>query len=126
MRLSFAAGLALLAMLVATVAARSPLVGGPTDVRGPDATIQDIVANAAPEILASTASLGVAQNSPLSVVEYRSQIVAGTNFFVKIRAENSPTEFVACRLFRPLPPNHKDVEVVRCEAIAADTHVTYF
>jgi hypothetical protein len=102
------------------------MVGAATDVRGPDATIQDVVAAATPAILTAGRAIGVSSHSRLSVVEYRSQVVAGTNFFVKIRAEHSPTEFIACRLFRPLPPNHKEIEVVKCKPIDEETNVQYF
>lgn len=90
--------------------------------------MEDIVAGATPQILSLTGVLGVSAAAALAPVEYRAQVVAGTNFFVKIATTNSApeAEFIACRFFRPLPPNHKQVEVVKCQAIAADEHVNYF
>ncbi|XP_048338290.1 cystatin-B-like, partial [Sphaerodactylus townsendi] len=42
-----------------------------------------------------------------TATEYRSQVVAGTNYFVKIDVGNGA--FVHVRIFRPLPGSDKEV-----------------
>lgn len=67
-----------------------PLVGGPSNVKPADETVQQIVNEIAEElkskILEKRSGSG-SENSPKLVqpVSYKTQVVAGINFFVKVR-----------------------------------------
>eukprot|EP01138_Halocafeteria_seosinensis_P002286 gb/GECG01002340.1/.p1 GENE.gb/GECG01002340.1/~~gb/GECG01002340.1/.p1 ORF type:complete len:104 (+),score=22.56 gb/GECG01002340.1/:1-312(+) len=57
----------------------------------------------------------------LEVVEYKTQVVAGTNFRVKARVNDA--EHVAIHAFRALPHEGGNVEVKQVENIQADSEL---
>ena len=68
-----------------------------------------------------------AANVSLEPVFYAKQVVAPSNYFVKVAASSSSgTSYMQCRLFRPLHPNHNDIKVVRCRETSRDAPITYF
>jgi len=76
-----------------------PMSGGQTDERDGDAGAQEIANLVKPQV---QAKLGA--NQPLSeyvVEKYRTQVVAGANYFLKIRI--APGKYIHAEVFKPLP-----------------------
>ncbi|CAF0927925.1 unnamed protein product [Brachionus calyciflorus] len=81
-----------------------PICGGLDDSRPADESIQSLVDQIASQISAHTGS-----NFPrLTAVSYKSQVVAGTNYFVKIDAGE---EHIHARIFQGLPHTGSVVEL---------------
>jgi len=79
--------------------------GGPSDVAAADADTIEIC-NVIRGHLESQVGSNFSEYVP---VEVRKQVVAGTNFFVKIHVGGG--DHVHVRIFRPLPPNHTSPQV---------------
>jgi hypothetical protein len=119
----------LIAMVMAfsSVEAQGFMVGGLSNSRPADSEIKAVLGKVPHQALLKGTNLS-ASNVSITPVSYASQVVAGTNFFVKLQVDagsSNPT-FLHCRLFRPLPPNHTNIEVVECNQAEKDAPLTYF
>jgi cystatin-A/B len=73
--------------------------GGLSDTKNSDDTIQNIVNNLKNKIQEKTKK----EFNKFEVHSYKTQIVAGTNYFVKL---NTDGEFMHVRIFKSLPPEN--------------------
>lgn len=90
--------------------AERPMPGGLTVVHTADDTVQEIVDNLFVDIVRDIPK----EVDKLTATHYRTQLVAGTNFFIKARVGSVDSEeFVHVRVFRPLPHTEKPPEVVK-------------
>jgi cystatin-A/B len=65
------------------------------------------------------------QFAEFTAIEYQTQVVAGTNYFIKIFIGND--EYVHARIFKPLPCNGTTLEVHSVQAAKTkDDQLAYF
>ena len=84
----------------------SPVVGGVGESKKATPEVQAIVENLKHD---ASAKLGTtAPFSSFEAVSYKTQVVAGTNYFVKVRVGPS-NEHIHVRVFKPLGENPKPV-----------------
>ena len=62
---------------------------------------------------------------PFKAVSYKTQVVAGLNYFIKVQIDNGK-EFVHLRVHRPLGDNPKPVLSRHQESHSASTDLSYF
>ncbi|OQV20557.1 hypothetical protein BV898_05379 [Hypsibius exemplaris] len=87
------------ASTLASDVAHVQLPGGPSQEKIGDPQAQAIADAVKPEV---QTKLGAAQELQEYVVEkYTTQVVAGTNYFLKIRT--APNHYIHARVFKPLP-----------------------
>jgi len=61
----------------------------------------------------------------LDVDSYKTQIVAGTNYFIKVQINNE--EFIIVKVFQDLPHNQSKIELVSLkDKVDIDEHISYF
>lgn len=74
------------------------MCGGTSEVKAPDQEIQDIC-----EKLRESVEETIGRKfTSYKVKAYKTQVVAGTNYFVKIEVDDGK-EYLHVRIFRPLP-----------------------
>ncbi|XP_069133945.1 cystatin-A1-like [Argopecten irradians] len=73
------------------------MVGGAGQVQPADAEIQLLVHN----LKASVEEKSNARYEEFEAVSYRSQVVAGTNYFIKVKVGND--QYIHMKVFKPLP-----------------------
>ncbi|KAK6986206.1 cystatin-B [Biomphalaria glabrata] len=83
----------------------SKLCGAASDVSGANDEVHAIVK----EIQSELESKANKSFPVFKAISFRSQVVAGTNFFVKIQVGDK--EYLHARIFRPLPHTNKGPEV---------------
>eukprot|EP00667_Euglena_gracilis_P018501 EG_transcript_19656 len=88
-----------------------PLLGGLGDTHPITPEVAEMVNGLKSRIIAKAQAQGLnsigAEFEPIS---YRSQVVAGTNYFVKVRVGRN--EYLHVRIFKPLPYTHEEPQVV--------------
>ncbi|KAH9525362.1 hypothetical protein Btru_001162 [Bulinus truncatus] len=87
--------------------AQTKMCGAASEVKEATEEIQEIIKEIRDELESK-----VNQKFPVyKAISYRSQVVAGTNFFVKIQVDDN--DYVHVRIFRPLPHTKKGPELSR-------------
>jgi cystatin-A/B len=81
------------------------MCGGKGQVNPADESIVEMVNNVRSEVEAQAN----ASYTVFEAVSFRSQVVAGTNFFVKVRVDGD--QYVHVRIFRALPCNGGGLQV---------------
>ncbi|XP_042316317.1 leukocyte cysteine proteinase inhibitor 1-like [Sceloporus undulatus] len=89
---------------------------------------------ATPEVQAITSQMKgqleakVNQNySTFEAISYRPQVVAGTNYFIKVRVGDGESDYVHLRVFRALPVEGGQVELAGYQLHKTkDDPITYF
>jgi cystatin-A/B len=101
----------------------SPVVGGVGDSKKATPEVQAIV-----DSLKHDASTKLGETAPFSAFEavsYKTQVVAGTNYFVKVRVGPS-NEHIHVRVFKPLGNDPKPV-LHSCQSGHTDSsEIVYF
>ncbi|KAK7108298.1 cystatin-B-like [Littorina saxatilis] len=96
------------------------MCGGTTDAKDATAEIQAICEQIREDLEGKAGK----KFSSYKAKQYKSQVVAGTNFFVKIEVD--PDEHIHARIFRPLPGGG-DVQLHSFQAgKKADEEIAYF
>ena len=83
------------------------MCGGKSDMRDPDQEVHDFVAGVREAV--QNAHNGGNAFTDFTCVKYKSQVVAGTNFFFKIKTGEGA--FAHVSVFRPLPHTGQAPEV---------------
>ena len=78
--------------------------GGLSDARDPSDEVKDMVATFKDDILSR---IGKEETDTFETVSYASQVVAGTNYFVKVLVNKTNDTHIHVRVFRPLPYTKK-------------------
>ena len=94
--------------------------GGTTPLQQPDNETQTITNQLKNEILQQA---GVEANV-FELVGYKSQVVAGTNFFLKIKI--SDDQAIHARVFRPLPHTGEGPSVAGVKVVGLNEELNYF
>lgn len=100
--------------------------GGLAGERPMDAETSKIVSSLTHSILTSTGNS--VQSAKIVPLSYRSQVVAGLNYFVKcaIETPRGETKYVLVRIYRPLPGQGEPTVVAIKDIPHRDTPVSYF
>ncbi len=86
------------------------LLGGFSGVHNADGEINHVLSRAHNSVLKSGSLSSTARLIPLS---YRTQVVAGTNFLVKVKVEDgNNVSYANVKIYRPLPPHHEEYEIL--------------
>jgi len=97
------------------------ITGGLSDTKKPDEHIEKIVNTIKSEIeerINKTLNI-------LTVHSYKTQVVAGTNYFIKSHIGNN--EYIHIRVFKSLPHENYDVKLVAIELNRKETDpIEYF
>ncbi|XP_065667799.1 cystatin-A isoform X1 [Hydra vulgaris] len=81
------------------------LCGGTSESRPADDEVKAIIEKIKDQVLGKV-------NQSLDqyeAVSYKTQVVAGTNFFIKVKTGDN--RFIHLRVFRPLPPNFENFQL---------------
>lgn len=81
------------------------ICGGKGNAQVPDAELSQLFVSVKPQVEAN-ANLTFTTFEPVS---YRSQVVAGTNYFVKFKVDGD--KYVHARIFKPLPCYGTELQV---------------
>jgi len=81
------------------------MCGGASKAQPATEEIQAVVEKVKDQVLAKSNKVA----SVYEAVSYSTQVVAGTNFFVKVKVGDG--DYIHLRIFRPLPPNQDQLEL---------------
>jgi len=86
---------------------KAVLVGGFGESHSVTPEVTQLVGKMKERILARAQAAGLnSDGSMFEPISYRSQVVAGTNYYVKIRI--SKTDYIHVKIFKPLPYSHDE------------------
>ncbi|XP_063399429.1 cystatin-A-like [Mytilus trossulus] len=91
---------------------KQSLLGGYSEEKRSDADVQKLVDNNPQMILAVKGALNIIQTLQITSLTYRTQVVAGTNYIVKVKTQDN--DYMLLRIFQPLPEQGK-AELVKVE-----------
>ena len=86
------------------------MLGGPSAAKPADDTIRQIVNEIRPKV-EETLNATYTIYEPVS---YKTQVVAGTNFFVKVKVDGD--SYIHLKIFRPLPCNGTELKLLQQSA----------
>ena len=95
--------------------------GGATEVQAPTPEVQALCDSVKQGILHKVRSVGTPE---FRLVGFRSQVVAGTNYFVNIAVGDGG--HLHARIFQPLPHTGTGPEVVAVKLATANDELVYF
>jgi len=85
-------------------------VGGFDKESPANSEISQILSSAHSGLLASG---GLSSAAKLTAVSFRTQVVAGLNYLIKVKIEeNGETQYANVKIYRPLPPNQENLQVL--------------
>ncbi|XP_054569558.1 cystatin-B-like [Eptesicus fuscus] len=103
------------------MSASGRLMGGWSDTKPATAEIQAI----ADKVKAQLEEKENKKYPTFKATEYKSQVVAGTNYFIKVQVEDD--DFVHIRVFRSLPHENKPLALTRYQTHKTkQDELTYF
>jgi len=99
--------------------------GGVGDSKQANAEVQQIVESVKPSLITKLASEKHSKLHPFKAVSYKTQVVAGTNYFIKVAIDDGK-EFIHLRVHKPLGENANPVLSKHQESHTENSDLTYF
>lgn len=99
--------------------------GGVGDVKQATVEVQQLADSVKPLVEQSVASHKKDKLHPYKAVSYKSQVVAGVNYFIKVEIDGGK-EYLHLRVFRPLGDDSKPVLSRHQESHSQESELSYF
>eukprot|EP00291_Cryptomonas_curvata_P016016 CAMPEP_0172151442 /NCGR_PEP_ID=MMETSP1050-20130122/231_1 /TAXON_ID=233186 /ORGANISM="Cryptomonas curvata, Strain CCAP979/52" /LENGTH=101 /DNA_ID=CAMNT_0012819547 /DNA_START=9 /DNA_END=314 /DNA_ORIENTATION=- len=100
------------------------MAGGCGESQSADAEIQALVDSVKPFVESSKS----VSYTKFEAVSFRAQVVAGTNYFVKVlvHASDSVESTLLLRIFKPLPFAGTDAQLAGVKDVEKDSEISFF
>lgn len=99
--------------------------GGVSDPKPASSEIQTLIESVKPSLEGSISAEKRGRLHPFKAVSYKTQVVAGLNYFVKVAIDDGK-EYLHLRVFRPLGQDPKPQLAHHQESHTKDSELSYF
>jgi cystatin-A/B len=99
--------------------------GGTSDPKEATPEIQKIAESVKPSLISKLSADKRSKLHPFKAVSYKSQVVAGINYFIKVAIDDGK-EFIHLRVHKPLGENAPPVLSKHQESHSQNSELTYF